>query len=214
MRMSSEFSTAEHSFDFLFMKEDIMLLLGRRTPLMLLGLAILGIGLAWQASAEMPTPGGLNGLIEQTPSGVQIRTVACILSIRPLTVSAMRVRCAKDAAVESPSIVLLQQASMPAFKVSQNAATIVLATSRMKAVFDRQSGALHFTDGSGHTFLSEIPSTRRLDQTAVHGEPTFEAEQAYLSPPGEHLFGSGEFQDGFLDIRSEEHTSELQSLMH
>ena len=26
-------------------------------------------------------------------------------------------------------------------------------------------------------------------------------EQDFISPPGEHLFGSGEFQDGFLDIR-------------
>ena len=26
-------------------------------------------------------------------------------------------------------------------------------------------------------------------------------KQDFISPPGEHLFGSGEFQDGFLDIR-------------
>ena len=26
-------------------------------------------------------------------------------------------------------------------------------------------------------------------------------EQDFISPPDEHLFGSGEFQDGYLDIR-------------
>src|ERR1017187_10830571 len=178
-----------------------MLLLVGRMSLVLFSSVILAVGIALPAISQVSTQGGSSALIRQTASGVEIRTDACILTIRPMAESAMRVRCAKEAAVESPSIVLLQPASTPAFKVSLNAATVVLATSRMKAVFDRKNGALHFTDGSGHTFLSEIPSTRRLDQTAVQGEATFEAEQAFLSPPGEHLFGSGEFQDGFLDIR-------------
>lgn len=178
-----------------------MLLFVGRISLVLFSSVILAVGIALPAISQVSTQGGSSALIRQTASGVEIRTDACILTIRPMAESAMRVHCAKEAAVESPSIVLLQPASTPAFKVSQNAATVVLATSRMKAVFDRQNGALHFTDGFGHTFLSEIPSTRRLDQTAVQGEATFEAEQAFLSPPGEHLFGSGEFQDGFLDIR-------------
>ena len=90
---------------------------------------------------------------------------------------------------------------MPAFKVSEDAASVVVATSKMQAVFDRHSGALHFTDHSGKTFLSEIPGTRRLAQATVQGEATFAVEEDFISPPGEHLFGSGEFQDGFLDIR-------------
>jgi alpha-D-xyloside xylohydrolase len=71
----------------------------------------------------------------------------------------------------------------------------------MRAVFDRHDGALHFTDSSGKTFLSELAGTRRLDPATVHGEATFTAEQAFVSPPGEYLFGTGEFQDGFLDVR-------------
>ena len=31
----------------------------------------------------------------------------------------------------------------------------------------------------------------------MQGEPTFIAEEAFASPAGEHLFGSGEFQDGY-----------------
>ena len=116
-----------------------------------------------------------------------------------------RVRCVFDAPrkaeVESPSVVLLPQTSAPAFKVSHDKTSVVLATAEMKVVFDRRDEALHFTDSSGKTFLSEVTGTRRLDPSFVQGEVTFAAEQAFVSPPGEHLFGSGEFQDGFLDIR-------------
>ena len=49
--------------------------------------------------------------------------------------------------------------------------------------------------------MSEVAGTRRLDQGTIQGESTFAAEQAFVSPPGEHLFGTGEFQDGFLDVR-------------
>ena len=132
---------------------------------------------------------------------MEISTHACVLTIRPITASAIRVRCAKEAAVESPSLVLLPQPSAPAFKVSQDAEQRCGCDSEDEAVFDRHDEALHFTDSSGKTFLSEIAGTRRLDPPPIQGEATFAAEQAFVSPPGEHLFGTGEFQDGFLDVR-------------
>ena len=168
---------------------------------MLSGLAIFAGVFGWAAFAQVSAHGGSSGLIRQTPSGVEIRTEPCLLAIRPLTVSAMRVRCSKEASAESPSIVLLKTSSIPAFKVSQDASSVVVATSKMKAIFDRYNGALRFTDNLGTTFLSEVAGTRRLAAATVQGEPTFAVEQDFISPAGEHLFGSGEFQDGFLDIR-------------
>ncbi|AXC15849.1 Alpha-xylosidase [Acidisarcina polymorpha] len=153
------------------------------------------------AFAAEPAQGASSGAIKRVESGVQITTDTCVLTISPITATAFRIRCAKGPGVESPSLVLLPQTSVPAFKVSHDKTSVVLATSKMKAVFDRSSGALHYTDGSGKTFLSEAPGTRRLEPSTVQGEPTFAVEQAFDSPAGEHLFGSGEFQDGFLDIR-------------
>ena len=173
----------------------------RREPLMWLGsVTVAGIFL-FAAFADLHAQAAPGKLVRQSPSGVEIKTDACVLAIRPINPSAMRVRCAKETASESPSIVLLKQSSVPVFKVSEDATSVVVATSKMQAVFDRHSGALHFTDHSGKTFLSEIAGTRRLVQATVQGEPTFAVEQDFVSPPDEHLFGSGEFQDGFLDIR-------------
>ncbi|MGA9720151.1 MAG: TIM-barrel domain-containing protein [Acidobacteriaceae bacterium] len=175
--------------------------LGRRNLLLVLYPAILAGALAWSASADAAAQGPSNGAIRQTGSDVEISTKACLLTIRPVTASAMRVRCAKEAAIESPSLVLLTQPSVPAFHVSQDEMSIVIATTKIRAVFNRHDEALHFTDSSGRTFLSEVAGTRRLSPTTIQGEATFAAEQAFVSPPGEHLFGTGEFQDGFLDVR-------------
>ena len=174
---------------------------GRRNLLLFLYPAILAGALAWSASADANAQDPSSGAVRRTESGLEISTQACVLTIRPITASAIRVRCAKQAAVESPSLVLLPQPSAPAFQVSQDENSVVIATAKMRAVFDRHDEALHFTDSSGRTFLSEVAGTRRLDPATIQGEATFAAEQAFVSPPGEHLFGTGEFQDGFLDVR-------------
>jgi alpha-D-xyloside xylohydrolase len=124
-----------------------------------------------------------------------------VLSIRPLGAGSVRIRCAKQNAAEVPSVVLLSQQSVPAFKVIKGDASITVTTEKMKVIFDRRDGSLRFADRGGKPFLSEIPGTRKLDPASLQGEPTYVAEQAFDSPPGEHLFGSGEFQDGFLDVR-------------
>ncbi len=176
-------------------------MISRRDPLVLPGSVIVLGFFFCAASADVHAQAGPDKLFTQSLSGVEIKTDACVLAIHPLTASAMRVRCAKPMTAESPSIVLLQQSTVPTFKVSGDTTSIAIATSKMKAVFDRHSGALHFVDHSGKTFLSEIPDSRRITQTAVQGEETYAVEEGFVSPPGEHLFGSGEFQDGFLDIR-------------
>jgi alpha-D-xyloside xylohydrolase len=172
-----------------------------RSPLVLLRSVIVAGIFLCTAYSDLHAQAGPGKLVSRTLSGVEIKTDACLLTIRPITVSVMRVRCAQDTTAESPSIVLLKQPSVPAFKVSQEATSVVIATAKMKAVFDPHTGALHFTDNSGKTFLSEIPETRRLAPAKGQEETAFAAEQDFISPPDEHLFGSGEFQDGFLDIR-------------
>ena len=164
-------------------------------------LAVLALIRVWPAFADATTPGGSADLLRETSSEVEISTASCVLSIRPLTAAAIRIRCAKQNTVENPSIVLMQQPGVPAFTVIRNAANIIVATAKMKVIVDRRNGALQFTDNGGRTFLSEVAGTRTLDSSMVQGEATLIAEQAFLSPADEHLFGTGEFQDGFLDVR-------------
>lgn len=62
-------------------------------------------------------------------------------------------------------------------------------------------GTLRFTDAAGAPLLSEAPGTRRLTPSRLGDEAVHIAEQAFLSPADERLYGTGCFQDGALDLR-------------
>ena len=49
--------------------------------------------------------------------------------------------------------------------------------------------------------LSEAVGGRRLSESRLGDDVVFVAEQAFESPADEHLYGTGCFQDGALDIR-------------
>jgi alpha-D-xyloside xylohydrolase len=71
----------------------------------------------------------------------------------------------------------------------------------MKVVVDRSTGALNFQDANGKLLLTEKPGARSIQPSSAQGEPTFAVTEAFLSPPDERVFGSGQFQDGHLNIR-------------
>lgn len=71
----------------------------------------------------------------------------------------------------------------------------------MIVVYDKQRHTLTFTDAKGQIILQEKEGGRLLKSSTVQGEPTFLAEQHFLSPADEYLFGTGQFQDGYLNVR-------------
>ena len=182
------------------MKEDSLIL--RRQPLVLPGSVTGGRFFSLHAGCRCARSGRTERPRRHTLSGVEIKTDACVLAIRPNkswcdAYSLCQANGDRDPKYRSASSNHLYRHS----RCRRKPQSLSLPHQRWKRCLIATSGALHFTDHSGKTFLSEIAGTRRLTQATVQGEPTFAVEQDFISPPGEHLFGSGEFQDGFLDIR-------------
>ena len=123
------------------------------------------------------------------------------LVVRALADNAMRVRFAPPGSTETPSQILVENPPAPRARVTTSPAVIRLATGRMSATYDRATGALTFADAAGRVLLAEKPGSRLLRPATIQNEPTFAIEQAFLSPPDERLFGTGQFQDGHLDVR-------------
>ena len=134
-------------------------------------------------------------------AGVRIMLGNGLLTIRPLAESAMRVRFTDGQAAESPSLVLTEKVPVPKFDLRESPESIIVATAKMQAVVDRSTSALSFKDASGKVLLAEKPGSRVLKPSAVQGEPTFVVEETFLSPTDERLYGSGQFQDGYLNVR-------------
>ncbi len=173
----------------------------RRNLQHLIALVTLNVAFGSLTSLAADTHRAQYRLVDQSSTEIQISTDNCRLTIRPLTASAVRVRCTKTSAMENPSLILTETLVAPSFSVKETRTSIVLATEKMRVILDRYTGALRFTDHAGKPFLSEIAGSRKLEPATIQGQPTFVAEEAFVSPDDEHLFGSGEFQDGYLDIR-------------
>jgi alpha-D-xyloside xylohydrolase len=123
------------------------------------------------------------------------------LTVEPLLDNAVRVRFSRDDIPAGPSLVLTEKVSAPSFGRHESEEGLVLELPRLRITLDRKTGALKFTNASGRTFLREIPGSRRVEPSEVQGEKTWSVRQAFDSPTDERLFGLGQFQDGFLNIR-------------
>ena len=71
--------------------------LGQRNLLVFLCPVMLAGVFALPANADSTTQATLSGAVRRTQTGVAINTHACVLTLRPITASAVRVRCSKEA---------------------------------------------------------------------------------------------------------------------
>ena len=72
-------------------------------------------------------------------------------------------------------------------------------TDRFSIRTDPRRGTVELKDRKGHTLFRA--TAHRLKASTVAGEPTNEATLTFSSPAGECLFGLGQFQDGYSNVR-------------
>ncbi|WP_207533981.1 glycoside hydrolase family 31 protein [Desertivirga arenae] len=125
-----------------------------------------------------------------------------VLNLIPLTDKVIRVSWEKDGLKESQELVLVNRMVAPKFKFAETATHLKLITSQLTVLFSKKTTALEFINAAGKVFLSEKPGGRKLIENTVMGERCFIAEQSFVSPSGESLFGLGQFQDGNYNLRN------------
>jgi alpha-D-xyloside xylohydrolase len=137
----------------------------------------------------------------QTATAVTIPFHDSTIVLRPLEDGAIRVQILKgDPPVEEESVVLLRNLPTPHFVVHETVRAITVDTGSLRAQIDRKSGTLTFLDRNGKVLLAEEQDGRALPP-AVPGQPVPVLQDSFVSPTDESLFGGGQFQDGFLNIR-------------
>ncbi len=141
-----------------------------------------------------------DGAFSQTANSVTIRVHGSTIVLRPLDDGAVRVQIAEGKPPGgNESVVLLGNLPLPHFKVDQTRQTITVDTGSLRARIDRKVGTLTFLDSTGKVLLAEKSGGRAFG-SAEAGRPAV-LEESFVSPPDELLFGGGQFQDGFLNIR-------------
>jgi alpha-D-xyloside xylohydrolase len=123
--------------------------------------------------------------------------------IRPLEDGAVRVRIAKGKGplpAETESLVLTPNLAAPHFSVRQTTEAVIVDAGSLQAKVALTTGALTFTDAKGALLLSEKAGGRTVP-APIAGQETPSLQDVFLSPKDESLFGTGQFQDGFLNVR-------------
>lgn len=134
-------------------------------------------------------------------SGVDIELPAGILSLQPLNQNAVRIRFTKEKNIPEQELIYTEEVESPVYKIKEDSKSLKLSLDKIIVVYDKLRHTLTFTDSKGQIILQEKEGGRVLQNSTVQGEPVFEVEQHFLSPVDEYLFGTGQFQDGYLNVR-------------
>lgn len=125
-----------------------------------------------------------------------------VLNIIPLTEKTIRVQYQAGNRKEEQDFVLINKPGVPDFELKETANSLKLTTKRIVVTFHKETGVIEYSHKSGEIFLREKANTRQLKASAIMGEPCFIAQQGFESPQDEYLFGLGQFQDGFYNLKN------------
>lgn len=145
---------------------------------------------------------------QDTGSSIYIVTDEGRLKIIPLTDNSVRVQFKKEKECALlQELVYLPDIPISGYTVSDTQDSITISLRRLSVSVKKATGMI--------TFYKVIPSDNKekksnlilaeknfsLQDSSIQGEKTYVAEQSFVSPPNEYLFGLGQFQDGYLNVR-------------
>ncbi|HOZ70334.1 MAG TPA: glycoside hydrolase family 31 protein [Chitinophagaceae bacterium] len=124
------------------------------------------------------------------------------MNIIPLSAKAIRIQWEKGLQKEENELILNRPLQIQPVSFSENDSSLKLSTASITVSFNKQNLAILFTDKSGKIFLSEKAGSRKLTDTKTGSTACYIAEQGFISPEDESLFGLGQFQDGHFNLRN------------
>jgi alpha-D-xyloside xylohydrolase len=137
----------------------------------------------------------------QEKEKVDIITSGGLMSIIPLNDNTVRIRFSKEESIILPELIFTTPLPVPDFHVNETPSEIQVKTKNITVFLDKRTGALSYGDNKGNILLREKEGTRKMVKGSVNGETCYLAEQKFISPADEYIFGLGQFQDGHYNIR-------------
>jgi len=104
--------------------------------------------------------------------------------------------------LDKPSLVITNDwKTTPGFTVTENSKEIVITTSVLKIVVNRQSNSIKYTDLTGNVILAEDDSQgKTMTEATIAGIDTYNCSTQFISPADEALYGLGCHPEDSLSI--------------
>ena len=143
-----------------------------------------------------------NPIYRDTGKEAMIKTNKGFLYLTPLNDRAIRVVFKKDNLnFNVEELIYIEEEGRPNYRITEDEKSVSMVLEGIIAVFNKESEALTFTDANGKILLREKSDGRSIDQELLDSHKIYKVAQRFHSPPDEYLFGTGQFQDGYLNIK-------------
>ena len=121
------------------------------------------------------------------------------LVVTPLQDNAVRIKYIEGETAELPELIYISDGEDISCKMVSKGDRTFFKLKGMTVCADRSSGTIEVTDQNGEKVFSAL--AHELKDSTVQGEPTREAKLVIDSPENEYLYGLGQFQDGYLNVK-------------
>lgn len=121
------------------------------------------------------------------------------LVLTPLQDNAVRIKYIEGEVNELPEMIYVSNGEGISCRKSSKGDVTVLTLKGMTVTADRSSGRIEIMNSNGKKVFSAL--AHELKDGTVQGEPTREAKLVIDSPEDEYIYGLGQFQDGYLNVK-------------
>lgn len=121
------------------------------------------------------------------------------LQIVPLQDNAVRIRYIDGEMRQMPELVYIQTGDRVRSRMETEGCVTVIQTKDMSVTVDNETQTLTACNAEGETVFTA--AAHELKQASVQGEATRQATLVIDSPQDEYLYGLGQFQDGYLNVK-------------
>ena len=121
------------------------------------------------------------------PKSFTVENDGVLLSLTPLTDNSIRVQMSAPGSAPAEELFYTEKLPAPLFQIVKSGDDVLLVQKNLLTVYHKGSGLLEFYSAEGKNLMAETSKGA--------GRLTFE------SAPGEHLYGLGQFQDGYFDVK-------------
>lgn len=125
------------------------------------------------------------------------------LVLTPLADNAVRVQMSAGNAPEGmpqlEELIYTNECAAPSVKVSRKKSGVKVTLKQMSVRYDAKTDLLSFYDAKGRLILSE--NSHCIKSSEVGGVPCLDVRQSFNTQADEYLYGTGQFQDGYLNIK-------------
>jgi alpha-D-xyloside xylohydrolase len=141
-------------------------------------------------------------VVDQSPNGAIVHSARGVVRLEVCSPNIMHVVASHSGAVVPPVVpAVIKPCEGAKFTVSSANGRTEIATAQIKAAIDEKTGAVTFLTVDDRPILAEQANGRLIPDSNVDRTGAGVVSQQFLLSPGEALYGLGQHQEGFLDLR-------------